>query len=287
MVPLRLTLKNFMCYRDDVPTLDLESIHVACLCGDNGHGKTALLDAMTWALWGRARAGTQEELIHQGRLDMYVELDFLSRGQRYRVIRRYSRSGRTRQGHPLLELQVVTEDGATPLTEGVSRETQARITELIHMDYETFTNTAFLKQGDADRFTTSTPSKRKETLAEVLDLSYYAKLEERAKERGREAQMEAAKVDSEVEWRRREIARRPQDEENLAGVVTALERIEREVAAQGEVVDRLRSSVQLHRERRNELADIHSGLSVKRNDIKLLETQVGTSPPGSAPTNRR
>ena len=43
------------------------------------------------------------------------------------------------------------------------------------MDYETFTNTAFLKQGDADRFTTSTPSKRKETLAEVLDLSYYAK----------------------------------------------------------------------------------------------------------------
>ena len=275
MVPLRLTLKNFMCYRDDVPTLDLEGIHVACLCGDNGHGKTALLDAMTWALWGKARAGTQEELIHQGRLDMYVELDFLSRGQRYRVTRRYSRSGRTRQGHPLLELQVVTEDGATPLTEGVSRETQARITDLIHMDYETFTNTAFLKQGDADRFTTSTPSKRKETLAEVLDLSYYAKLEERAKERSREAQMEAAKIDSEVEWRRREIARRPQDEENLAGVVTALERIEREVAAQREVVDRLRSSVQLHRERRNELADIHSGLSVKRNDIKLLETQVG------------
>ena len=275
MIPLRLTLQNFMCYRDDVPTLDLESIHVACLCGDNGHGKTALLDAMTWALWGRARAGTQEELIHQGRLDMYVELDFLSRGQRYRVIRRYSRSGRTRQGHPLLELQIVTEDGATPLTEGVSRETQARITKLIHMDYDTFINTAFLKQGDADRFTTSTPSKRKETLAEVLDLSYYGKLEERAKERGREAQMESAKVDSEVEWRRREIARRPQDEENLAGVITALERIERDVAAQGEVVDGLRSSVQLLRERRNELADIHSGLSAKRNDIKLLETQVG------------
>ena len=275
MIPLRLTLRNFMCYRDDVPTLDLESIHVACLCGDNGHGKTALLDAMTWALWGRARAGTQEELIHQGRLDMYVELDFQSRGQRYRVIRRYSRSGRTRQGHPLLELQVVTEDGATPLTEGVSRETQARITDLIHMDYETFINTAFLKQGDADRFTTSTPSKRKETLAEVLDLSFYGKLEERAKERAREAQMESAKVDSEVEWRTREIARRPQDEENLAGVIAALERIDREVAAQGQVVDRLGSSVRLLRERRNELADIHSGLSAKQNDIRLLETQVG------------
>ena len=273
MIPLRLTLQNFMCYRDDVPPLDLESIHVACLCGDNGHGKTALLDAMTWALWGRARAGTQEELIHQGRLDMYVELDFLSRGQRYRVIRRYSRSGRTRQGHPLLELQLVTEDGATPLTEGVSRETQARITDLIHMDYETFINTAFLKQGDADRFTTSTPSKRKETLAEVLDLSYYGKLEERAKERAREAQMESARIDSEIEWRRREIARRPEDEENLAGVVAGLERIDREVASQREIVEGLRSSVRLLRERRNELADIHSGLSAKRSDIKLLENQ--------------
>ena len=50
MIPLRLSVKNFMCYRDDVPALHFESIHVACLCGDNGHGKTALLDAMTWAL---------------------------------------------------------------------------------------------------------------------------------------------------------------------------------------------------------------------------------------------
>ena len=271
MIPLRLRLQNFMCYRDDVPTLDLESIHVACLCGDNGHGKTALLDAMTWALWGRARAGTQEELIHQGRLDMYVELDFLSRGQHYRVIRRYSRSGRTRQGHPLLELQLVTEGGATPLTEGVSRETQARITDLIHMDYETFINTAFLKQGDADRFTTSTPSKRKETLAEVLDLSYYGKLEERAKERAREAQIESAKIDSEIEWRRREIARRPEDEENLAGVVAGLERVTRESEAQREKVDELSKSVILLRERQNELADVHSRLSSKRRDIRRLK----------------
>ena len=50
MIPLRLTVKNFMCYRDGVPTLELENLHVACLCGDNGHGKTALLDAITWAL---------------------------------------------------------------------------------------------------------------------------------------------------------------------------------------------------------------------------------------------
>ena len=66
MIPLKLTLKNFLSYRDNVPTLDLEGIHVACLCGQNGHGKSALLDSMTWALWGKARGKNQSELIHYG-----------------------------------------------------------------------------------------------------------------------------------------------------------------------------------------------------------------------------
>ena len=94
MIPLTLTIKNFMCYREDVPTLDFRSIHIACLCGDNGNGKSALLDAITWVLWGEARTRTQEELVHQGQQDMAVELEFLSQGQTYRVSRRLSRSGR-------------------------------------------------------------------------------------------------------------------------------------------------------------------------------------------------
>ena len=84
-----------MCYRDNVPTLDFESLHVACLCGENGHGKSALLDAITWALWGSARASQQHELIHQGQTDMEVTLDILVRDQVYRVIRKHTR----RAGH--------------------------------------------------------------------------------------------------------------------------------------------------------------------------------------------
>ena len=274
MIPLRLSLKNFMCYRDNVPTLELESIHVACLCGDNGHGKTALLDAMTWALWGQARARTQEELVHQGQLDMSVELDFLSRGQRYRVSRRHSRSAKGGSGPTILELQVVSGNGATPLTGGVMRETQERINELIHMDYETFVNTAFLRQGDADRFTTSTPSQRKETLAEVLDLTHYDELEERAKSRSRVVQTEAAGNDRDVESRQNEIEWRPEHEKNLASVNASLERLTSDVESQQKVVDELRSSVRTLHSRRDELADIHSALSSRRSDATLLERQL-------------
>ncbi|MEE9616307.1 MAG: AAA family ATPase [Anaerolineae bacterium] len=50
MIPQRLSLTNFMCYRQ--AQLNFAGIHVACLAGENGAGKSALLDAITWALWG-------------------------------------------------------------------------------------------------------------------------------------------------------------------------------------------------------------------------------------------
>ena len=111
MIPLRLSVKNFLSYRDNAPTLDLEGVHVACLCGENGHGKSALLDAITWALWGHARARVQEDLIFQGESEMQVDLEFQVGDGRYRVSRRFARSARGRQGATVLELPEVLRHG--------------------------------------------------------------------------------------------------------------------------------------------------------------------------------
>ena len=148
MIPLQLRLHNFMCYRDPEP-LDFRGIQLACLAGPNGHGKSALLDAMTWALWGKARDGkrSSDELIHLGETDMEVEFEFALDSQRYRVIRKRTSRGR---GHTVLELQVFDDDRLHPLTEPTMRETQDRINRLLRMDYETFINSAFLLQGRAD-----------------------------------------------------------------------------------------------------------------------------------------
>ena len=50
MIPLSLRLHNFMSYGEDTPPLDFSHFTTACLTGDNGHGKSTLLDAITWAL---------------------------------------------------------------------------------------------------------------------------------------------------------------------------------------------------------------------------------------------
>ena len=219
MIPLKLTLSNFLCYRDDVPPLDLEGIHIACLCGDNGHGKSALLDAITFALWGSSRLGERnhDDLIHKGQRNMFVDLEFESVGDRYRVVRR--RTSRRSQGVTDLQLFIRNESGGwLAVTGNTVRDTQALISERIRLDHETFVNTAFLRQGDADHFTTSSPSDRKRILAEVLDLSYYDRLEGRARERYSDLRAEAQRLESEIEVRERETARRPELETALVKV---------------------------------------------------------------------
>ena len=274
MIPLKLTVRNFMCYRDNLSPLDLESLHVVCLCGDNGHGKTALLDAITWALWGKARAQTQEELIHQGQHEMAVELEFLARDQRHRVSRRYSRSVRSRQGNTLLEFQVASENGYRSISGNTVRETEARIREILHLDYDTFVNTAFLLQGQADRFTRSTPAERKATLAEVLGLSYYQVLEERAKKQSKLVLEKMRHTESEIAIRQREVGRKSEYLDQLTSVRSTIDKVGPEVEAKRLRVEELRATVESLKGRQDDRQALDLRLADGRREVEDLERQV-------------
>ena len=253
MIPLRLSVNNFMCYRDDVPPLHFESIHVACLCGDNGHGKTALLDAITWALWGIARAtptgtGTINalriaDLVHMGQTDMSVELDFTSGDQRYRVVRRHTVSTGGSSSRTTLELQIATGDESESfrsISRNSVRETNARISEILNMDFKTFVNTAYLAQGQADLFTTSTPTERKRCLAEVLDLSYYQRLSEDANARSRSIQTEIQQTLTAISLHSEETARKPEYESRLNDIDAYIANAAPQAEAQRKQVETLR-----------------------------------------------
>jgi exonuclease SbcC len=208
MIPLRLRLRNFLSYREPEP-LDFSSFHVACLCGENGHGKSTLLDGITWALWGRARARTDDELIHLGATEMGVEFEFQLGEARYRVIRQRWRQHK--QGKAALELQVWDDDHQRfrTLTGNSILETERAIVKLLRLNYETFINSSFLLQGKADLFTTSLPSKRKEILGEILGLAEYDRLEQRSRELAKERGDTIRQLNARLEEIDRELANEP------------------------------------------------------------------------------
>jgi exonuclease SbcC len=179
MIPLRLTLKNFLSYRE--ATLDFQGLHVACVCGANGSGKSSLLEAIAWALWGQSRANSEDDAIHQGAKEAQVDFLFENRSQVYRVIRT-----RTRGQATSLEFQVATTTGFRSLTERGVRATQQLILQHIRLDYDTFINSAYLRQGRADEFMLKRPSERKQILTDLLKLEQYDQLAEQAKDRSRE-----------------------------------------------------------------------------------------------------
>jgi exonuclease SbcC len=198
MIPRRLALKNFLSYGDRVEPIDFSSLHVACLAGDNGNGKSALLDAITWCLWGRARAST-DELVRLGQVEMAVEFEFEFEGTVYRAIRKRDLS--RRGGTSDLQLQVL--DPATAAFRSLTgvgiRETEAKIVEVLRMDYETFINSAFLLQGRADEFTQRTPAERKKILGEILGLSVFDDLEARARAKRQVAHDALAAVERRIQ----------------------------------------------------------------------------------------
>ena len=277
MIPLRLRLKNFMCYRDVPDPLDLTGIHVACICGDNGHGKSALLDAMTWALWGKARGRGVDDLIHIGESDMEVELEFSNGEDVYRVIRKRKRARGRGSGASVLELQIAGPGGGgqfRPITGNTIAETQAQISQLLRLEYETFVNSAFLRQGRADEFTLRTPKERKEVLADILDLSYYDILEELSRQKARSRERESTQLEHSLAEIERESEKRPDLEADVSRLLEEVGGLETEESRQREAVQeltarkiRIESSVSEVDSLKARLRGLEEDLSRTRGDV--------------------
>ena len=212
MIPIRLELTNFLAYRQPAP-LDFSGIHVAVLAGENGAGKSSLLDAITWALWGRARAKTDSELIHQGENEMRVEFTFGLGEQVYRVIRTRKAGGR---GGSLLDLQARNAGGDfISIAEATIPKTQEKITRILRLTFETFSNSAYLVQGQADEFTGKRPSERKQVLADILGLQEWEHYEARAKEKLHAIDLRLAGLEGQLREIEDELERRPDYEREL------------------------------------------------------------------------
>ena len=181
MIPISLELKNFLSYGPELQKIDFAPYHLMCLAGKNGHGKSGLLDAITWALWGQARkiaGGNKADagLLRLGQTHMVVILTFECNGNTYRVRREYLKA----YAKPVASLDIGMLNPQTGSFESITDKsipiTQRKIESIVGLDYDTFINSAFLRQGSSNEFSKKSPKERKEILASILGLDRFEKL---------------------------------------------------------------------------------------------------------------
>jgi DNA repair protein SbcC/Rad50 len=196
MRPVRIELEGFSAYRTrevvDLGRLVEADTAFFSLTGATGAGKSSLVDAMIFALYGRIpRLGAREvaPVISAGADRSRVRLDFQAGGDVYTVVREVRRTKTGGASVKEARLQIgdrVLSDGAASVTEAVE--------ELLGLGFEDFTRTVVLPQGDFARFLHATPAERQNLLRGLLGLDMYARVRTLAGERraGAQARADAA-----------------------------------------------------------------------------------------------
>jgi len=195
MIPISLHLEGFLSYQKPVE-LDFSGFELACITGQNGAGKSSLLDAVTWVLFGRARKH-DESVINLNCSQAVVSLVFHHEGSRYQV-RRTNPRGSSSQLELSIRDDSPTEERWHPLTERTLRETEKRIVEILRLDYESFVNASFFLQGEADQFTQQTPASRKRILSKILGLEIWEEYRRQAGSSRRVAENELNRLEGRV-----------------------------------------------------------------------------------------
>ena len=208
MIPQRVVLENFLSFGDriELDFDDGESLWV--LCGPNGVGKSAVFDAITYALFGCHRGGKgsgMDKLIRHGTNGFHIEFAFRFANRDYRIERNYGKNSVERVWVDGQEIDLPT--GRNKVRSWAERE--------LGLTYEQFTASVLLKQGEADRIISGTGRERLAMLKQIIGVEQYEALAERAKLAVREAKERRERCNQ-------DLARMP--------AVTDTERVEAESA---------------------------------------------------------
>ncbi|MFC7135119.1 MULTISPECIES: DNA double-strand break repair ATPase Rad50 [Salinibaculum] len=269
----RVRLENFKCYGDADLHLDRG---VTVIHGLNGSGKSSLLEACFFALYGsKALNKTLDEVVTIGADGAVVELWFTHAGESYHIERRLSvRDERTHTTKAVLEGPEGTYEGAT--------DVRRRVAELLRMDNEAFVNCAYVRQGEVNKLINASPSQRQDMLDDLLQLG---KLED-YRERASQARVGVGRVRDDKQGALSQVDEQIAEKEaqdlhgrlnalqsELAEVESDIERFdENREQAEGTLAD-AESVLEEYEQRREELDDLESDIEDLREKIQATESE--------------
>ncbi|MBI5965550.1 MAG: SMC family ATPase [Chloroflexi bacterium] len=284
MIPRHLRISGFLSYRDPIE-LDFDSFNLACISGSNGAGKSSLLDAITWSLFGESRGKSTDVInLNQDVKAAEVALTFEYEGNVFRVQRTLPRGKST-----VLEFQVLddgqrTVDGLRsivdgqaawrPLTEKTTRDTQARIEQTLRLDYETFINASFFLQGKADQFTQKKASERKAILGTILGLEIWDEYKDRTAAKRKQLENDVQEIDGRVAEIDLELGEEDSRRSKLAELESSLKQLSSTRSAQESVMENIRKNAALLDEQRKLAETFFNSLERSRSALASLEMRL-------------
>ena len=183
MIPLVLNLNNFYSHKES--SVDFSTFKSVLLLGNtegdytksNGSGKSAIFEAILWCLFNKSRAAMMDDIVMWGESSCSVELEFKHSEERYKIIRTRNRLNST----STVEFYKRKEGAWDNISGSTSGITNKRIQDSISLDYKTFVNSVYFRQSDISEFAESDPSKKKEILKNIIDISRWDVYEKSAK----------------------------------------------------------------------------------------------------------
>ena len=269
MIPLHLHISGFLSYRDPVE-LDFDSFELACISGQNGAGKSSLLDAITWVLFGEARGKSTDVInLNQDVKAAEVALTFSYEGNVFRVQRTLPRGKST-----VLEFQVQDHDNWKPLTEKTTRDTQARIEQTLRLDYDTFINASFFLQGKADQFTQKKASERKAVLSTILGLEIWDTYKDRAAEKRRLLETDVQGIDGRVAEIDAELGEEDTRRDRLTELENSLKQLSSARTTQEATLENIRKNAALLDQQQKLAETLSTSLERSRTALASLESRL-------------
>ena len=224
MKPLKLTMSAFGSYAGkNVIDFTGQQQGIFLITGDTGAGKTTIFDAITYALYNQTSGGERNgnmmrSQYAQPEAETYVELEFLYRGQTYRVrrnpdykITKTLKNGRIREQKVPHSVELTLPDG-TVFPEK-KNATDAKIIEILGLTADQFSQIVMIAQGDFLKLLYTKSDERKMIFSKLFRTDIYWKIQENLRRKSMEMDERIQENDRAFEQEKSRIIPLPESEE--------------------------------------------------------------------------
>ena len=267
MIFNRLEMQNFKSHKNTTINLGQGT---TLILGENGAGKSTILEAISYALY-KTYTGKAEEIIRQTTQTpnpkMMIRLTFTHNGNTYTVerTRQYNKS----------QSKIYNESMIT-IAEGESTVNKT-IQEILAMDNSTFLNAIYIKQGEISDLITKTPSERKKIIGKLIKIDDLEKAYNNSKTiiqhyQNRKDSLE--KIIKDKEELQKKSEKTETEKHRLERQITTLED---KIRKQKKRIDEATIESNKHEQAKNEILKIEMRIKHETQDLNQLKREKDTA----------